>query len=91
MSAVHVPSLFFTPFNKKSKQLLAGKTGSAHIMTKVDFLRQFRFPSGIVKLINCTKSTRNFMFHKKTPVFLYLNVYFLFGHVFDNHMKRGDY
>ena len=69
MSAVDVPSLFFTPFNKKSKQLLAGKTGSAHIMTKVDFPRQFRFPSGIVKLINCTKSTRNLICNKKIKQF----------------------
>ena len=74
---------FLCPSTKNSKQLLAGKTGSAHIMTKVDFPRQFRFPSGIVKLINCTKSTRNFICHKKNKrVFLY----FLFGHVFDNHM-----
>ena len=78
------PIVVFYPLQqKKSKQLLAGKTGSAHIMTKVDFPRQFRFPSGIVKLINCTKSTRNFICHKKNKrVFLY----FLFGHVFDNHM-----
>ena len=79
MSAVvHVPSLFFyAALQQKSKQLLAGKTGSTHIMTKVDFPRQFRFPSGIVKLINCTKSTKNFICDKKNKTVIFVPTHVL--------------
>ena len=71
------PIFVFYPLQQKSKQLLAGKTGSAHIMTKVDFPRQFRFPSGIVKLINCTKSTKNFICDKKNKTVIFVPTHVL--------------